>query len=1246
MFENVRYWRRQDAVQNFGDYLTEFFLSELFLPLPTGAAGIHIIGSVLDDMFIPEANEASPEPTTFWGCGLREPGGLSADKRASARILSVRGPRSASDLGLDQCFPQGDPALLLPALYTPTVNPHYVGRTICIPHFNDDREDGDLIAIGGADLVLRTAMPAEPRFLLEFIDAVVSADFVLSAALHGAVVAAAFGKPFAFWDNGHLDLPFKWQDFADSINVPVAFQREVAQGRRHYADAIKPGIVLPSLWPSLAAAPFPIRPEALLKVLRHELRAESSGAAAEKIDAKIALLEQTRPHVEQIISSANARMQALESEAARSEKENGQLQQKLSAMKVTLEEQALNAEHRLTQLRGEFADKQASLEMRAATVEDELLRVRDEFTNTVAALETRAATAEIAIADMRQLRDALTSAGHQIHDLERKMRSSRWLLRSTASRILRGPVDVSLRVRRSWLKRHGVSAASTVQSTRNGFDIRQLRNPRFRKYITSLLVLRLEPVLPRSYARRMRNRMEKHAHLLHQQPACVVNLADVRTEVRTEREHDLNSFINFEYGNEPVKIVSDLIDGHFIGNASTRWAPRQLTPELLKEWSDELKLLFEKIDPDKKPVVSIVIPVHNQIVFTLLCIKSVLLHQSKYEFEIIIGDDRSTDETREILKGYNAGIKYIQHAKNEGFLGNCNLSAAVATGEFLVLLNNDTVVLPGWLDALIDTFQEHENIGLVGSRLVYPDGQLQEAGGIVFADGSGHNFGRNGNPSEPRYAYMRDVDYVSGASIALPAHLWRRLDGFDPRYAPAYYEDTDLAFRIREEGLRVVYQPLSTVVHFEGVSHGVNVNEGTKRYQEINREKFKTRWQRVLPSQGHPTPYPTAASRNTRGRILVVDAETPFPDRDSGSIDTFNYMKILRRMGFHVSFSSEHQSWDGQYSQNLRALGVEVFFRPFWTSVEAILRAHGSSLDFVFLYRAPLAKQLLRLVRQYAPCARVVFDTVDLHFLRMEREASLNNSPRLAQKASIMKDIELEVASHSDATIVLSTYEMELLGQLLPNSAVYQIPLVREIAPLDCVPLKKRNDIVFVGGFRHTPNVDAVQWFVKEVWPLIRAKGLKANFIIIGSHVPPEIQALASSDIEVRGYVSDLAEVLSCCRLSVAPLRYGAGLKGKVVSCLSQGLPVVASSIAVEGSGLVNDVHVLVSDNPETMADHIGKLYTDAVLWERLSKAGYGFCVENFSLEAAESKLRELLGDLGNTPKRVMSNDYLDGLVP
>jgi len=625
------------------------------------------------------------------------------------------------------------------------------------------------------------------------------------------------------------------------------------------------------------------------------------------------------------------------------------------------------------------------------------------------------------------------------------------------------------------------------------------------------------------------------------------------------------------------------------------------------------------------PRASIVIPVYNHFAHTLGCLRSIARNADGAAFEVIVVDDCSSDETAARLAEIG-GIRVLRNAQNLGFIGACNAGAAQARGEFIVFLNNDTAVTAGWLDALLGTFEARADCGLAGAKLVYPDGRLQEAGGIVFADGSGWNYGRYDDPAAPACNYLREADYCSGAAIALRRELYERLGGFDTRYAPAYYEDTDLAFRVREAGLKVYYQPAATVVHFEGVSSGTDTGSGIKRYQLVNQEKFRERWADALALQPKPgTPIALAREHRVRGRVLVVDACTPMPDRDSGSLRMLNLVRLLQADGWKVSFLAENLAHHGHYTEALQRLGVEALYHPWIADPVAWLREHGSLLDVVILSRHYVASAYAPLVRVYAPHARLVFDTVDLHYLRERRAAELSGDPEALRAAARTEAQELKLVRAADVTVVVSPVEQEILRRECPSARIEVLSNVHEVAG-SRRDFASRRDLYFVGSYQHPPNVDAMRWFVREVWPLAAARLPDARFHVVGSGLDEALsRELAGERIEVHGHVADLDPYLDGCRLAVAPLRYGAGVKGKVNLGMAHGQPVVATPVAVEGMNLVDGEDVLVAATAAEFADAIVRLYGDAALWQRLSDRGTENVRRHFSFDAARAALARIL---------------------
>ncbi len=590
--------------------------------------------------------------------------------------------------------------------------------------------------------------------------------------------------------------------------------------------------------------------------------------------------------------------------------------------------------------------------------------------------------------------------------------------------------------------------------------------------------------------------------------------------------------------------------------------------------------------------------------------------------EIVLVDDASRQPLgteAALLPSIVRNLRYLRLDEGADLAACLNELARSAHTDMLVTIAPGLSPEPGWLEALADTLRRETDVALVGSRIVGRDGLMRHAGLLSQGDASPTPLSLLADSTLPEVSFMRPVEAVGALAFGVRRTALLEAGGFQPGFATLGHATVDLCLRLRADGHGVVTQPAA----------GVRCDDAFDVARYVPDLAIPTEDTRRLRQRWFETAHPTLRPVRFVGHALVIDNELPRPDRDAGSVSAMEQMLLLRKLGYRVTFAaaSGNQAANGEI-RILESQGIEVVRAPSYSSVSDYLTRQGLSLDLVQVYRYMNAAMFLDRVRTLAPTAKLIFSPADLHHLREQRRASVNGAARPDDSTLAIRDQELACVRQADATILNSDFELGLLrDQVDPE----KLRLLRWVSHPTPSPLgfAERNGMVFVGGFRHGPNVDGVCWFVEAVMPKLRARRPGLVLHIAGSDITDAVVALAAPDVTVHGWVADLGGLLSRMRLSVAPLRYGAGFKGKVATSLNHGVPVVGSAMALEGTGLAVGPGVALADDADAFVEAILAIHDDAQGWPDRSAHAIESCRRLYAPEAALGVYQGILRDFG-----------------
>ena len=629
------------------------------------------------------------------------------------------------------------------------------------------------------------------------------------------------------------------------------------------------------------------------------------------------------------------------------------------------------------------------------------------------------------------------------------------------------------------------------------------------------------------------------------------------------------------------------------------------------------------------PEVSIILVFFNQAALSLDCLRSIVAH-CDLAAEVIVVDNASSDQTAALLERLDR-VRLISNSDNRGFVEAVNQASAIARGRHLLLLNNDAELLPGSIQAACATLDSAADVGAVGGRILLLDGSLQEAGSIIWQDGSCLGYGRGLDPEQPEFMFRREVDYCSGAFLLTPRALFEKLGGFDLAFAPAYYEETDYCVRLRQAGYRVIYEPKAVIRHFEFASSGGMTRAA--ELQRAHRDVFVKRHADFLAARYSASEANILKARSVSSgkRLLLIDDCVPHQHLGAGYPRCQELVRSLVELGFELTFYPLNiidDDWTAVYRTLPRevevmlgcgAAGLPDFLhkrRDYYDQV-VISRPHNMAL-----VRTSLADDLGAFGR-----ARLVYDAEAVIAPREAARRRVHGTPIDPATEKAWLDKEIGLADGMGQIVTVTEAEADLY-RAAGHARVDVLGHALSPAPTES-DFDQRLGFVFVGALRvdGSPNVDSLLWFVEQVLPrLERELGEDCVLYAIGDCTAPALEAIASERVRFIGAVEALDQPLSVGRVFIAPTRFAAGIPHKVHAAAAAGVPVVATSLLARQLGWQHEKELLVADKAADFAVACQRLYCDQSLWRTVREQALAALSRDCSPETFHARAEAIFG--------------------
>jgi GT2 family glycosyltransferase len=642
----------------------------------------------------------------------------------------------------------------------------------------------------------------------------------------------------------------------------------------------------------------------------------------------------------------------------------------------------------------------------------------------------------------------------------------------------------------------------------------------------------------------------------------------------------------------------------------------------------------------ERPDVSIVIVTYGQWPVVRQAIETLVANTDPV-YELIIVDNSSPDGTGDELDMWVTGARLMRLPRNVGFGPGANFGASHAIGHYLCFLNSDAFVEPGWLEPLLAAL-DLPGTGAAIPMVLDTDGTLQEAGSLLGRDGSTMAIGDGDRADAAAYRFHRIVDYGSAVCLVMRRSTFVGVGGFDPRYEVAYYEDVDLALALAQAGLSWRFEPESVVRH---VRHGSSSHAIATELMLVNRGRFIDKWDHVLETRPPLDDigiyrHRKIAARDApaRHRILLVDDRVPHVDRGSGDPRAALLATTLARRWTHsiVTLLATDGGGAERYAPALLSAGVEVVWDVDTDRWLADRRFH---YDVVICSRPYNHDRMSPALDRDQPQAARVYDAEALYFRRIERQADVATTPeeraRLRADADAVRGLELAALRWAEAVLCVSDEEAAVIRSLVPATPVF---VVAHCVEPSTSPkgYAERRGLLFFGGFMAgpgSPNEDGVVLTATDVLPRLRAIDPDLRLVVVGADPTERVLSLAGNHVDVIGGVPDPRPWLEQALVHVAPHRFGAGIKLKLVDSMAAGLPFVTTPIGAEGLGLDSElVEWLVGESTDELAGLAQRLISDRSRWEDVQRRLLALVRDRFGHQRFVSALVDAMAEVGIAP--------------